>query len=169
MKTIAGVRSLAKKSRAIIWLYERCRRSYLQWVFLRAIPRKEWRNVRKLALILRTRRYTMLSYPRLSVLYEIAADVTRKGVAGTFVECGVWHGGSAAILGTRASKDQDRHLWLFDSWEGLPQPSKFDVAVTGRPGEKGMAHGSEPIARNLLFRKLSLDERRIHLIKGWFE
>ncbi len=45
-------------------------------------------------------------------------DVNQRGVTGDLVECGCYKGGSAAIL--RAGMGR-RKLWLYDSFQGLPE------------------------------------------------
>jgi len=112
--------------------------------------------------------YTLLSYARLSQLYEIASNLERRRIMGSFVECGVWNGGSSGLIAKIASNNQLRHIWLFDSWEGLPEPTNFDISHRGMIGDKGMAFGNIEIVRELLFNKFKLDNQRIHLQKGWF-
>lgn len=87
---------------------------------------------------------------------------------GSFVECGVWNGGSAAIIAEVARNNPDRNIWLFDSWEGQPQPSKYDITYNGSPAYKGMDLGQKEKVEKLLFQKLKLSNSKIHLIKGWF-
>ena len=43
------------------------------------------------------------------------------------VECGVYNGGTAAILAHFGSHSKhDRTVWLFDSFQGMPQASAED-------------------------------------------
>lgn len=63
----------------------------------------------------------------------------------------------------------DRQIWLFDSWEGMPEPTAEDVLPDGRPGTKGMALGYEERVRELLFKKLKVESTRVRLVKGWFK
>lgn len=76
------------------------------------------------------------------------------------------NGGSAGLI---ASIGRDRQIWLFDSWEGLPEPTKYDVKLSGLKGKKGRDRGSEEKVRELLFDKMGLEKDRVHLIKGWFK
>jgi len=137
--------------------------------FIWSIPKKELIRLPKMRLILAVRRYTMLSYARLSALYEIGSWLERRRMGGSFVECGVWNGGSAAVLASVARRNKERHVWLFDSWEGMPEPVADDVACTGKRGTKGIARGSEQTARELLFGRLGRDTATVHLVRGWFE
>jgi hypothetical protein len=97
-------------------------------------------------------------------------------VPGAIVECGVAEGTSLAMLASlvRASNDSDsRHVWGFDSWEGLPAPTGADAA------------GDESIARTGMFSYTSVDRvreelaaygwdeertrQKISLVPGWFD
>lgn len=138
--------------------------------FTRSIPARDLLAWRKLRLIFAVKRHTLLSYARLSKLHELALELGTAGVPGSFVECGVWRGGSAGVLARAASSlKQARAVWLFDSWEGLPEPQSVDVTYRGKRGQKGKAVASEDTTRDLLFRRLKLSPTSIHLIKGWFE
>ena len=67
---------------------------------------------------------TMVSYARLRGLHSGTREVIAKGIPGEFVECGVARGGSAAIVALTLRKLRaNRKVWLFDTFEGLPQPS----------------------------------------------
>lgn len=116
--------------------------------------------------------YTLLDEPRLDNLWKVSLYLNEKGIKGAFVECGVMNGGSAGLI---ASIGRDRQTWLFDSWNGLPEPTKYDVKFPlwnhpeGVKGKKGADKGSEEKVRELLFDKLGLEKYRVHLIKGWFE
>ena len=112
--------------------------------------------------------YTMLSYLRLSKLYEAASSLEKEGIDGSFVECGVCNGGSAGIIAAVAKHNNNRHIWLFDSWEGLPEPGEVDIDYKERKGEKALAVGSEEKVRELLYKKLKLHIKVNHLVKGWF-
>lgn len=135
--------------------------------------------VRRLALVGPTRKFgtigtarpfSLMSSRRLSVLYDLASGLERDARFGSFVECGVWNGGSSAVVASAARKNGMREIWLFDSWEGMPEPSDLDVhRVPGRHAEKGMLQSSMETVQELLFHKLSFDPNRIHLVKGWFE
>jgi O-methyltransferase len=125
-------------------------------------------SLRKAKRLLTVKPYTMISYPRLSALYDAALSLDRQSVPGAVVECGVCNGGSAAILATPALRDPKRHIWLFDSWEGLPEPTQYDVSCHGKRGEKGMDLGSEETVKSLLFGKIRLSQKQVHLRRGWF-
>jgi O-methyltransferase len=53
-----------------------------------------------------------------------------RGVDGAFAECGVWRGGSvlAMILTLREIGVEDRDIFLYDTFEGMTQPTEEDVS-----------------------------------------
>lgn len=157
---VENIKRIARRSQTIVRLYSK-------WCFLCTIPVKDFMQPSKVRLALDASLYTMLSYPRLSKLYEAACQLHKERIDGSFVECGVWNGGSAGIVAA-AQNDNSRHSWLFDSWEGLPEPSEYDISYAGEPGTKGDLLGSEDKVRELLFQKLKLSQETTHLIKGWF-
>jgi len=103
--------------------------------------------------------------PRLVSLFRLARSVTREGVPGDIVECGVAQGGTAALLAT-AVRRSTRTLWLYDSFEGLPPPESVDGAVAGQ--YTGTYRGTLDEVRSTLARA-GVAEHRTRLVKGWFE
>lgn len=67
---------------------------------------------------------TMIGRSRLTNIEWALRFVIENNVPGDFIECGVWRGGGSifarAVL--RAFNIKDRHVWLADSFEGLPKP-----------------------------------------------
>src|SRR5688572_21782144 len=73
--------------------------------------------------------YTMTSPERLYAVHQAIQHVTRAGVIGDFVECGVWKGGSAmmAALSLQRLRQSRRSLYLYDTYEGMTEPTQRDV------------------------------------------
>jgi predicted O-methyltransferase YrrM len=67
----------------------------------------------------------MCSYARLLALHRAVLYLEAKDIQGDMVECGVAHGGSAAMMALTMSKPV-RRLWMFDTFEGLPAPGEAD-------------------------------------------
>lgn len=109
-------------------------------------------------------------YPKITSLYNFANKIIIDNMPGNYVEAGVYRGGSAAAVG-EVFKNTDRHIWLFDSWEGMPPPSEHDISIKGDKGkaEGGMTACDQSVAEDILFIKLGLSKDHIHLVKGWFE
>ena len=83
----------------------------------------------------RARQYTMTSPERLWALMQSVRYVVANDIPGDFVECGVWRGGSAMTIAMQLNElgIGDRDLWLYDTFEGMTNPTDADVdARTGR-------------------------------------
>jgi hypothetical protein len=106
--------------------------------------------------------YTMTSSRRGRSLYRLAADVDRRGVPGAVVDCGVWNGGSTALLSAGAP---GREVWAFDSFEGLPPPGPLDGEESTE--WSGKLQGSEARVREAVARHGRAS--RLVVRKGWFE
>ena len=75
------------------------------------------------------RDYTMTTPERVAALQDAVRYVVSAGVPGAMVECGVWRGGSMmAVAHTlRAMGSEDRDLYLYDTFSGMPSPEERDV------------------------------------------
>jgi len=143
--------------------------------FFKGMPLKDWLNFKKLGLILKVKPYTMVNYPRLSNIYSSVKLMEKNKMKGAFVECGVWKGGCAAVMALAADRARSgRKVWLFDSFEGLPEPTEKDG--TDKDGVSAREHfrmnkDIAPIegVEKLLFLKLKLDKENVLIKKGWFK
>ncbi len=124
-------------------------------------PRDYMRGVR-LHLALRRGGFTMVAAPCARTLYRLARLVERRGVPGDLVDCGVYNGGSTALLSAGATT---RRVWAFDSFEGLPAPGPFDGELSA--GWEGGCAGSEEKVREVMAKFASSESLEIR--KGWFE
>lgn len=81
------------------------------------------------------RPHSMVAYSGLGSLYEQVRHCERAGIEGAFVECGVWHGGAAALMAIAnlAEGPVRRQLHLFDSFVGIPEP------IDGIDGERALS------------------------------
>ena len=72
--------------------------------------------------------YTMTSPERIKCLIDATKYVVRNKIGGTFVECGVWRGGSvmAAMFMLKKLKINDTKFYLFDTFDGMSKPSSLD-------------------------------------------
>ena len=75
----------------------------------------------------------MTSPERLNALILATRYVSRYGIPGDVVECGVWRGGSmqAVALTLLAATENTRDLYLFDTYEGMPPPGEEDKRRDG--------------------------------------
>jgi O-methyltransferase len=76
--------------------------------------------------------YTMTSPERTVALIDAVEYIHRANVPGSVVECGVWKGGSmmAAAL-TLLRLGDHRDLYLYDTFDGMTEPTAYDVDVYG--------------------------------------
>lgn len=108
--------------------------------------------------------YTMSPEHVTAMLLRLLDRLNRLQVAGDVVECGVCAGGSAAVLATQLV--EPHHLWLYDSFQGLPTPRTIDGPDA--PPMKGKLHATAAQVREVLA-KVGLAEDRYTIREGWFE
>jgi hypothetical protein len=80
-------------------------------------------------------RFTMTDPPRMFAVVSAVRYIEAAGIPGAVVECGVWRGGSM-MLAAQVVKNlgrTDRHLYLFDTFEGMSAPGPRDVSYRGEP------------------------------------
>ncbi len=103
--------------------------------------------------------------------YHLLFDLAHRAPAGCIVEAGVAMGGSAVMLagsalcsvGTGAPL---RELYLYDSFEGLPDPGPEDGAKA--VGMKGRCAAPEESVRRALT-ELGYPDEHTHIVAGWFD
>ncbi len=93
------------------------------------------------ALVARVDPYTMTSLERRASLLGSIDHLVRHRIRGDIVECGVWRGGSMmlAALALMAHGDTSRHLWLYDTYEGMNEPTDADRGVGGESAAAQLA------------------------------
>jgi O-methyltransferase len=157
---------------------------------MRRVPPGQWRDLRRFRAIARIVRNTMVSGPRLINAYECTRIIEQDGLPGAIVECGVCGGGCVGLmaLASRRCGSGGRTLHLFDSFRGLPQPSRHDSDVVDafrtahpdiEPDDGCDATRLEPISvcvgpsaedvRSFLVNELRIDRRRVVIHEGWFQ
>jgi len=106
--------------------------------------------------------FTLLSYKRMQKLFCLANEAA--SIDGDIVECGCYNGGSGAILALASQKK----TWLFDSFEGLPPPTKEDGEWTMHQYYVGWDKGSiEKVS--VAFSLLGVPRNQYVCVKGWFQ
>lgn len=137
----------------------------------------DWASVRRGEAVRRALPYSLVGPQGLEKTYDAVIDVVRRGVPGDLVECGVAQGGGSAVmaLALRDSGER-RRLWLFDSFEGLPDPTADDYdpksGATGahiRPLPKGSCLGTYDEVHDLMSGYLGLSNDQYELVQGWFQ
>ena len=93
-------------------------------------------------------------------------SVLAHSLKGDVVEFGCYVGTTSVYLGVKL-KDQDRTLWLYDSFEGLPEKTSQDESSLGVQFVAGELHATRrQLEDNLRGANLSLASVKIK--KAWF-
>jgi O-methyltransferase len=135
-----------------------------------------------ISLIDRVKPYTMTSPERIVATVNATEYIVKAKIPGALVECGVWRGGSAMAMALTLLRlgDTDRDIYLYDTFEGMSAPSKFDVTSDGldaapiweanKDGEDSNAWGRAKIdqVREAVI-STGYPGERFHLIKGRVE
>ena len=139
---------------------------------------------RNRAIVERAFPYTMTGELRLDATVQAVRHCVARAVPGAFVECGVWRGGSvlAMLLTLRELGVEDRDVHLFDTFEGMTEPTQHDTTDHEPPAletwRESQARGERPWAEVFgeeVFNEDSVratvlesgyPEDRIHLVKG---
>jgi O-methyltransferase len=126
--------------------------------------------------------FTFSTLERLVVLIHSVQYLSRYKIPGDIVECGVWKGGSmmAAALALQAAGDTSRNLYLFDTFEAIPEPSEKDIDTFGRTafelhdkakkrnkGTSAQTASLEEVRNNML--STGYPAAKIHFVKGKVE
>jgi O-methyltransferase len=116
--------------------------------------------------------HSMVGTLRLQNVRALTEIVLRDQIPGDLIETGVWRGGTCILMRgiLRAYGVMDRHVYVCDSFEGLPPPD-----VENYPADAGLdlsqqtklAVSIQEVADN--FRSYGLLDDRIKFVKGWFK
>jgi len=73
----------------------------------------------------------MTDYSSINTVFGICQRALNDNLEGDFVETGVWRGGLSAIfLRKILRQDNSKKLWLYDTFEGMPEPTAADKKMT---------------------------------------
>lgn len=80
------------------------------------------------------KQFTMTSIDRMQALYDAVNYVLDNNLKGDFVECGVWKGGSSLLVALLLKRRgiKDKKLYLYDTYEGMSEPTEDDVSIDGQ-------------------------------------
>ncbi len=114
---------------------------------------------------------TMIGRRRLDNLVDSLTTVLDDGVPGDLMETGVWRGGATVLMrgALAAWGDEDRSVWVADSFRGLPPPD----AETW-PADEGVdLSGVETLAVSrpeveASFDRYGLLDDQVRFLEGWF-
>jgi O-methyltransferase len=128
-------------------------------------------------------KFTMTSLERRYHLLQSVRHVVKYQIPGSIVECGVWRGGSMMLVAKTLIEcgDTSRDLYLYDTFEGMPPPTKVDQDCFARPAaarlraeETAKAEsyvwaisGLAEVQRNMA--SVGYPEEKLHFISGKVE
>lgn len=73
---------------------------------------------------------TMVTRGKVFELNAAMSTVMSNNINGDFVECGTYRGGlSALMLDTILYNKLDKKLWVYDTFQGMSEPSELDVST----------------------------------------
>lgn len=103
----------------------------------RTDPEKLNTDKRNASIIEAVKPYTMTTPANVNALIEAVRYIVDNHIDGAIVECGVWKGGSsiAAALTLQELGIDDRDIYLYDTFSGMPAPTDSDVSVSGIKAE----------------------------------
>lgn len=109
--------------------------------------------------------FTMTSPDRLYSLFTAVRFVASAAIEGAFVECGVWKGGSVMMMAMtlKSLGIINRDIYLFDTFEGMTQPTSADVDISGKRAEDLLAISRGP--ENIVLARSPIEEVRANLEK----
>jgi len=107
--------------------------------------------------------FTLCRPSKLLSLRSLSEHINTNGIAGDFVECGTYKGGAAAMIASELGND--RKIWLYDSFEGMPN-------VTAKDGNEAAKWVGECIASvedvKQIMQTMRIPSQNITIRKGWF-
>ena len=108
--------------------------------------------------------HTMTSPERLLALCRAVDYIEQNAISGDIVECGVWRGGSmmAAVQTLNQRGSHDRRLWLYDTFDGMSEPTEDDVDFMGNTATRLLDEQSRDDATSVWCRS-QLDEVKNNL------
>ncbi|MGJ3649174.1 TylF/MycF/NovP-related O-methyltransferase [Sphingomonas sp. GlSt437] len=117
------------------------------------------------------RPYTMTSLERGLALFRAIRNIHQNFLAGDFVECGVWKGGSSmiAMMTLQHFGIANRRFWLFDTYAGMTEPSEFDVDRDGATAEYLMTTSAERRETEPVWAFASLEEVKSNVARTGYD
>jgi hypothetical protein len=126
------------------------------------------------------RSFTMTSNERIFSLCRSVEYIVQHNIPGDIVECGVWKGGSMmAIARTLTNKGVTRRLYLFDTFEGMSEPTDADKNIRGQLATDALATENRDTSWNWAYspleevkehlRETGYDQSQVVFVKGKVE
>jgi O-methyltransferase len=137
-------------------------------------------TAREVKIVQSVRPYTLTGEERIAALLNAVGYVAEHNIPGAIAECGVWRGGSmmAVALTLLHHGDSSRQLYLYDTFEGMSEPTERDQSFDGQSAQAQLERdpmGSgvwcrspiEDVRANVL--STGYPEENVHFIQGKVE
>ncbi len=125
-----------------------------------------------------------ISRERFLSLFQSINYIYKNEIDGDIVECGVFRGGSAMMIAhamLKFNKNENKNLWLYDTFDGMSNPSDYDVNILNQNAKEEMKKTSKKenmkdiwayskldyVKKNMI--KTGLNEKNIIYVKGLVE
>lgn len=120
-----------------------------------------------ISVIKKVKSFTMTSNERLYGLIESVKYIISNNLPGSFVECGVWKGGSMmavaeTLLGLGIT---DRNLYLYDTFSGMTAPTEEDSNYQEQPAADLLIKDTKKKEESLVWAYSSLEEVKSNIEK----
>ena len=116
--------------------------------------------------------FTFTNRTDMKCLIDAVRYIELNQISGCFVECGVWKGGSIVtmIKTLQSLSSKEREIYLFDTFEGMKNPTSHDIAVGGQNALKMKWEKQTflEVVKDNVF-KTGYDKSKLHFIKGEVE
>jgi O-methyltransferase len=144
-----------------------------------AASAEDWTGVtaRDRAILEQISEFTLTSRARQLALIDAVRYVVQREVPGSFVECGVWRGGSSMAIALTLMDlgVNDRDIYLFDTFSGMTPPSDRDRTIDNQSAADLLSNqetregvicraGQDDVQANML--RTGYPSDRIHLVVG---
>ena len=116
------------------------------------------------------RAHTMIGMKRLDNIEYCFNKVVQDNILGDMIETGVWRGGATIFMaGLNKYYNQNRKIFVADSFEGLPPPDSKYPADNGDQHHtyKCLSISLDDVQNN--FKKYNLLDDNVIFVKGFFE
>ena len=84
------------------------------------------------------KKYSMTKKYAMYATYLSTKYVSENQISGSLVECGVFKGGNSMMMAATLAEldDTNREIFLYDTFEGMSEPSEIDVRHDGKNAQK---------------------------------
>lgn len=135
---------------------------------------------REIQIIKSVKPYTLTNEERIAALINAIGYTVDRKIPGDIAECGVWRGGSvmAIALALMSYGDTSRHLYLYDTFDGMSAPTEHDTMFDGRSarsvlnghsvGTGAWARAPIDVVRANVF-STGYPKEKVHFVKGKVE